>query len=222
MQLFLLMILTMNTSICLIRHGETAWNAVRRLQGWQDIELNETGLQQAHALQRHLSSPAFDMRVDAVFSSDLRRASETARLACRHWDLPVQTDAGLRERGFGVLEGQPWDAAGRHGPDQPGNTVDIDYAVEGGESLRQFQARVLGCFEKLAAGHPGKNLLVFAHGGVIDMVWRRLNGQALNAKRAHAILNTSLNYFSIDPALNWTTRAWGQLPHLEQALDEAP
>lgn len=214
------MILTMNTSICLIRHGETAWNAVRRLQGWQDIELNDTGLQQAHALQRHLSSPAFDMRVDAVFSSDLRRASETARVACRHWELPVQLDAGLRERGFGTLEGQPWDAAGRHGPDQPDNTVDIDYAVDGGESLRQFQTRVLDCFERLASAHPGQGLLVVAHGGVIDMVWRRLNKQALNARRAHSILNTSLNYFSIDTDLNWKTQAWGQLPHLEQAMDE--
>ena len=124
------------------------------------------------------------------------------------------------ERGFGKLEGQAWDAAGRHGPDQPDDTVDIDYAVEGGESLRQFQTRVLSCFEALAQDNTGKNLLVFAHGGVIDMVWRKLNQQALNAKRTHAILNTSLNFFNIDKDLNWTCTQWGQLPHLNTALDE--
>ncbi|WP_232466942.1 histidine phosphatase family protein, partial [Alcaligenes faecalis] len=68
--------------------------------------------------------------------------------------------------------------------------------------------------------NTGKNLLVFAHGGVIDMVWRKLNQQALNAKRTHAILNTSLNFFNIDKDLNWTCTQWGQLPHLNTALDE--
>lgn len=210
----------MSTSICLIRHGETAWNAVRRLQGWQDIELNETGREQARALQSYLSSPAFHMSVDAVISSDLQRASETAAIACQHWDIEVQQVQGLRERGFGTLEGQAWDAAGRHGPDQPDDTVDIDYAVEGGESLRQFQTRILSCFEELSQQNAGKNLLVFAHGGVIDMVWRKLNQQPLNAKRTHAILNTSLNFFSIDADLKWTCTQWGQLPHLNTALDE--
>ncbi len=75
-------------------------------------------------------------------------------------------------------------------------------------------------FETLAQENPGKNLLVFAHGGVIDMVWRKLNQQALNAKRAHAILNTSLNFFSIDAALKWNSTLWGQLPHLNTTLDE--
>lgn len=210
----------MNTSICLIRHGETAWNAVRRLQGWQDIELNETGREQARALQSYLCSPAFQMPVDVVISSDLQRASETAKIACQHLDIEIQQVQGLRERGFGTLEGQAWDAAGRHGPDQPDDTVDIDYAVEGGESLRQFQMRILSCFEELSQRNAGKNLLVFAHGGVIDMVWRKLNQQPLNAKRTHAILNTSLNFFSIDADLNWTCTQWGQLPHLNTALDE--
>lgn len=210
----------MSTSICLIRHGETTWNAVRRLQGWQDIELNETGREQARALQSHLNSPAFHLPVDAIFSSDLQRASETAAIACQHWDIEIQQIQGLRERGFGTLEGQAWDAAGRHGPDQPDDTVDIDYAVAGGESLRQFQTRVLGCFEGLAQAHAGKSLLVFAHGGVIDMVWRKLNQQALNAKRTQAILNTSLNFFNIDADLNWRCTLWGQLPHLDTALDE--
>ncbi|MCH1879461.1 histidine phosphatase family protein [Alcaligenes ammonioxydans] len=210
----------MSTSICLIRHGETAWNAVRRLQGWQDIALNETGREQARALHSYLSSPAFQQSVDAVISSDLQRAWETAEIACQHWDIAIERLPGLRERGFGKLEGQAWDAAGRHGPDQPDDTVDIDYAVEGGESLRQFQTRVLDCFETLSQTHAGKNLLVFAHGGVIDMVWRKLNQQALNAKRTHAILNTSLNFFNIDEGLNWTCTQWGQLPHLNTALDE--
>ena len=204
------------TRILAVRHGETAWNRDTRIQGHTDIELNAHGRWQAQRLGQALREEP----ITACYASDLGRALETARAVAQHHQLPVQTHAGLRERGFGTLEGQAWDAAGRHGPDQPDDTVDIDYAVEGGESLRQFQMRILSCFEELSQRNAGKNLLVFAHGGVIDMVWRKLNQQPLNAKRTHAILNTSLNFFSIDADLNWTCTQWGQLPHLNTALDE--
>ena len=91
----------------LIRHGETAWNAARRLQGWRDIALNNTGVEQARHLARYLSSPDFTGRVDAVVSSDLSRAHETARVAAGHFGHPVITTPLLRERNFGIYEGHP-------------------------------------------------------------------------------------------------------------------
>ena len=211
----------MTTQFYLIRHGETAWNAEKKLQGWQNIALNETGLQQAESLQDYLASETFTAHIDRLISSDLRRAADTARIATRHWGLPIEMTESLRERGFGIAEGQSWAAVGQ--PDQPSDkNADIDASPQGGESLRVFQARVLSAFEELAAKHRGLNLMVFAHGGVIDQVWRKLNQLSLWEPRTQTIFNTSINHFSIDPQGTWTIEHWGQLPHLDTALDEAP
>lgn len=211
----------MTTHFYLIRHGETSWNADRKLQGWQDIALNDVGMKQAEYLQHHLSSEAFNTHIDRVVSSDLRRAADTARIASRHWGLPVELTDSLRERGFGAMEGQSWASLGY--PDQPeADNTDLDACANGGESLRTFQRRVLDAFESLASTHRGRHVMVFSHGGVIDMVWRKLNEISLFEPRKQSILNTSINHFSIGPDGRWELQQWGLLPHLDTALDEAP
>src|SRR5690606_24937790 len=98
-----------STHFWLIRHGETEWNAGRRLQGWLDIPLSDIGRQQAHRLAAHLRAlqgPQFK----AVLSSDLSRAAETARIATEHLGLPVLADERLRERNYGVYQGMDWAA----------------------------------------------------------------------------------------------------------------
>ena len=91
-----------HTTILLIRHGETAWNAVRRLQGHIDIPLNAEGERQAAALARALAGE----KLDAIVSSDLQRAMQTARaVAAQHNGLALRTDPQLRERAYGVFEG---------------------------------------------------------------------------------------------------------------------
>lgn len=211
-----------STHIWLIRHGETSWNADRRLQGWQDIPLNDVGEQQARNLANYLASDRFDVKFDHVVSSDLQRAAQTAAISCAHTGLDVVLDKGLRERGFGVLEGRSWDSFGGRVPDQPGDSADL--APEGGEFIQQFQQRVLAAVERLADTYPGKKLAVFAHGGVIDMVWRRLLGVELNAPRTQTILNTSINHFTVtplQPGYEWTVQQWGQASHIaENALDD--
>ncbi|MGG4606203.1 histidine phosphatase family protein [Paenalcaligenes sp. Me131] len=211
-----------STHIWLIRHGETAWNADRRLQGWQDIPLNEVGEQQAHNLANFLASDRFDVQFDQVVSSDLQRAAQTAAIACAHTGLGVVLDKGLRERGFGVLEGRSWDSFGGRVPDQPGDSADL--APEGGESIQTFQQRVLAAVEQLADKYPGQKLAVFAHGGVIDMVWRRLLQVDLFAPRTQTILNTSINHFSVSTSASgydWTVQCWGQASHIsDNALDD--
>ena len=91
----------MSTTILLIRHGETPWNAERRLQGHIDIALNDTGLQQAAALGQALAGEP----LAAVLSSDLQRARQTAQAVASLHDLPVQADPLLRERCYGAFEG---------------------------------------------------------------------------------------------------------------------
>lgn len=207
-----------STDIWLIRHGETSWNAERRLQGWQDVPLNGVGEQQARHLASYLASDRFEVAFDHVVSSDLQRAVQTAVIGCAYTGLDVVLEKGLRERGFGVLEGCSWDSVGV--PDQPST----EFSPEGGESIHEFQQRVWAAVEKLADTYPGKKLAVFAHGGVIDMVWRRLLGVELTAPRTQTILNTSINHFTVTPlhpGYQWTVQQWGQASHIaENALDD--
>lgn len=200
----------------LIRHGETQWNAAMRLQGWRDIALNEAGTEQARQLARYLSSPQFSDRIDVVVSSDLSRAHETATIAAGHFGHPVITTATLRERNYGIHEGKPlvMQANGRAG------LHDFDLRcphspVEQGETLTEFAQRIRDAFETLAQEHAGRNIMVFAHGGVIDIAWRCVNSLGLDAFRRDPILNASINRFCIHPDQRWQMLEWGQVSHLQ-------
>lgn len=209
----------MNTShFWLIRHGETPWNAGMRLQGWRDIDLNEKGIQQAEHLARYLSSPDFDTDIDVVVSSDLARAHKTATIAAGHFGHTVEVLPSLRERNFGIYEGHTltMQANGRAG------LADFDLRcphtkLEQGESLTEFAQRIEQALETLAQKYAGRNIMVFTHGGVIDIAWRRAQQLGLDAFRAKPIINASINQFSINATRTWTMLNWGQIAHLAHA-----
>ncbi len=211
-----------NTQFWLVRHGETEWNANRRLQGWLDIPLSDVGTRQAEQLAEYLQSPAFDVPIDAIVSSDLNRAYETARIAAGHLGLHVHASRDLRERCYGIYEGRDWAAldelrANKGGPD----FRNPQQEVEKGESLHGFNVRIGEAFEALARQYRGQRVLVFSHGGVIDIAWRKARGISLEAARPDPILNTSINHFSIDEDNNWAMIDWGRIGHLEtSALDD--
>jgi probable phosphoglycerate mutase len=204
------------TRFWLIRHGETDWNAQQRLQGWRDIALNAYGLKQAGQLAGHLSSPRFSAAIDTVVSSDLSRACETARIAAAHLGLPLLCQAQLRERNYGIYEGRDWPELKRQAaePNVP-DFHDPDQPIEQGESLRAFHTRIVDAFEALAHSHSGRSILVFTHGGVIDMVWKRARQLALDTPRPAPILNTSINQFAIDRDGGWHLTDWGRVDHLD-------
>src|SRR5690606_16565505 len=150
-----------STQFWLIRHGETEWNAGRRLQGWLDVPLSEVGYAQARRLARHLQVATLP-RFDAVLTSDLSRAAETARIATAHLSLPPVTDERLRERSYGIYQGMDWSALTEGLSEQKVDLRSPDQHIEKGETLREFAERVVAVFEALAAEYPGKNLLVFS------------------------------------------------------------
>jgi probable phosphoglycerate mutase len=101
------------------------------------------------------------------------------------------------------------------------NFHDPQQDVEQGESLRDFSARIVKAFEALAQRYNGRNILVFAHGGVIDIAWRKAGRLSLDAQRVDPILNASINHFSIDGNNDWRIVDWGRIGHLETtALDD--
>jgi 2,3-bisphosphoglycerate-dependent phosphoglycerate mutase len=142
----------------MVRHGETDWNANRRFQGWTDVALTDVGRAQATMLAESLVG----LRFHSVWSSDLTRAVETARLA---YGEPV-ADHRLRELNFGDLEGSVWEDLT---PSLRAELVAFDgFAAPGGESMGEFKARIVEFLDALPAGDH----LVVTHGGVIRMVTR--------------------------------------------------
>ena len=145
----------------LVRHGETDWNRDYLLQGWVDTPLNSTGLDQARDLAGSLAGQTFT----GVWSSDLSRAVDTARLA---FGEPTQ-DAALRELDFGDIQGLSWKGLGSQMREKM--IAFDDFAAPGGESHKQMEERVVGFLGGLAEGIH----LIFTHGGVIRML-RRMGG----------------------------------------------
>ena len=142
----------------LVRHGETPASRSRTLAGWFDVPLAEHGEAQACALRPLLAGERFD----GVWSSDLRRAVTTARLA---WGEPRQ-DRRLREMSFGSLEGQLWETLD---PDTQERLARFEgFAAPGGETFEDLRSRVLSFLDGLPAGRH----LVFTHGGVVRLLSR--------------------------------------------------
>ncbi len=179
------------TDFVFIRHGETDWNRQQRFQGQIDVPLNATGIAQAARLGERLATD----RADLLISSDLGRARQTAAPLESAWALPAALQAALREQNFGVLEGLDVPTIKARHADLWAKWLDhrADFALPGGESLRQFHARVIDAVRDLAAGAPGRTLAVVTHGGVLDMLWRTAHGLPLDGLRACEIPNTGIN-----------------------------
>jgi 2,3-bisphosphoglycerate-dependent phosphoglycerate mutase len=206
------------TRLCLIRHGETAWNAQRRIQGQIDIELNAEGLRQANAAGDYLRDEQFS----ALYASDLARAWTTAQRIGRVAGLPLRAAPELRERKYGVFEGLTYDEAGRKHPEWFARmeSRDPDFAFpEGGESLRQLYERVVDCLRAIAAAHVGETVAVVTHGGVLDIANRFVRNNDLSAPRDFHVPNAGLNWLHVVGG-EWRIEAWGVTAHLATALDE--
>ena len=206
------------TRLCIIRHGETDWNAQKRIQGHLDIPLNEIGLRQAHAIADGLAECAFRN----IYSSDLRRAWQTAKIAAARLDIPLRPHEGLRERHSGVLEGRTVEELSQSHPEAHARFLDRDpdYPFGPGETMRTFSARVLAAVEKLVAAHAGETLLLVTHGGVLDVVYRVATGRSLNAPRDYPNPNAGINWFEhgSDASSGIRLVAWGEEYHLDPDL----
>lgn len=153
------------TTHILIRHGETIWNAEGRFQGHQNISLNEVGRAQAAVVARASARYHFE----ALYTSDLARASETAELVAAVHHLPVHRDQRLREADFGAWEGLALPEIAARWPEllavwreDPTHIRPPD-----GETLAELQARVVDVLHDLQARHPAGQVGIVAHGGTI-------------------------------------------------------
>lgn len=208
------------TRLCLVRHGETEWNAARRIQGQIDIDLNATGQRQAVAAGRWLAAAG----IAAIYSSDLQRAWRTAQAIGLALGLAPVANPALRERRYGIFEGLTYAEAKR---DHPAGYAafegrNADYDFTNGESLKLMFERVTSALREIVAAHPGGNVVVVVHGGVLDIVNRFVRGNSLEMPRDFLIPNAGLNWIACCDGA-WSIESWGETAHLEPgALDELP
>lgn len=161
--------------LCLARHGETDWNKRGILQGWTDVTINDRGRQQAHEMAQAYANAGFD----AVWSSPLVRALETAQIIAATLGLPPpKQHEGLKERHFGAIQGIPKDELAELNPAQLAQILRRNPAAQfvGGESMDEFADRVLGAVCDIAGCQLGQRLLVVTHGWVLDILNRHVSG----------------------------------------------
>ncbi|MFJ6027227.1 histidine phosphatase family protein [Pseudarthrobacter sp. NPDC092424] len=189
------------TTFALIRHGQTDWNAERRLQGSTDIPLNDVGRGQA----RDAVATLAPYRWDAVVSSPLSRAAETADLIAEGLGLTVARRVPeLTERSFGPAEGM------QAGPEL--EALRVPGGFRGAESEDDAAARGLGALEELAEEFRGRRLLVVTHGTLLRVSLSRATGRTLasvdnavlNLAHHHKIEGWRLEYFNGEPVLATT------------------
>jgi probable phosphoglycerate mutase len=208
-----------NSRLCIVRHGETAWNAEGRVQGQTDVPLSPVGEAQARALREALAGERFA----ALYASDLARVRQTAAPAATALGLKPRLDARLRERHYGKFETLTYAEARERLPGDYARFRDKDpeYDFGHGERLRDFFSRAIACVGEIAARHAGEAVLVFTHGGVLEMVYRHARGRDLRSARDFEIPNAAINWVEAG-AHGWRVREWAQVAHLERALDDLP
>lgn len=209
----------MTTRICIVRHGETAWNVERRIQGHTDIPLNRTGQAQALAMAYNAGHHHFS----AIYSSDLVRAFDTARAIGEREGIVVRPLPLLRERHYGIFQGITAAEGVIRYPEAHARYLarDPHYDFETGETMLHFAARVAQGFDWIVRHHAGQTLCAVTHSGVLDILYRKATGRPLETPRDFVIPNCALNWFKFDEH-GCHLEKWADRHHLAQVLVEAP
>ena len=160
------------TTILLARHGETDWNREHRWQGHADPPLNDRGREQAAELARRLAG----IRIDAVYSSDLARARETAELVAAAIGIAVVVDPALREIDVGEWRGLTTTEIEARFPDGYRRHAGGGDGWQNGETHAAMSARIVEAVGRIAEAHPGGDVLSVLHGGVMRALLAHASG----------------------------------------------
>jgi|TARA_B110000263_G_C15260025_1_gene488398 broad specificity phosphatase PhoE len=177
-------------TLLIVRHGETEWNAEGRIQGHTDIGLSEKGAEQARSLGQRLA----DRQIDVAYSSDLKRTSETAKLALGGRDITLNETPRLREYNKGIFEGMTLSEIQEKFPAEYPKYLekDLSYAPEGGETTRDVSTRMASIFAEIKANHLDETVLVVSHGGVLRAAMVSLLGMPLEGNWSFVFGNCGL------------------------------
>ena len=191
-----------------VRHGRTKSNDSGLTQGWMDIELDDEGISQAGKVALRLK----DEKIDAIFSSDLKRASRTAEEIAKHHDCDLILEKRVREQKKGKYENGPglkmWDDMKASGEDL------LDWVPEDGESMGEVKGRIMDFLSEIEKKYKGKTVLIVSHAGTLSIVSRHFhNDLDINSKRSHYHKNTSVSEYTYD-GRKWNVVKFNCVEHL--------
>ncbi|UOQ48478.1 histidine phosphatase family protein [Gracilibacillus caseinilyticus] len=187
------------TSICLVRHGETDWNALGKIQGQTDIPLNNDGKSQAEECGQYLLTLDWDM----LISSSLKRASETAHIINKYVQLPYEEMDAFRERRFGVAEGMTVFERMEAFPDG---------VYPNAEDMPELIERVVAGLEEVHQRYAGKKIILVAHGAVINALLSHFSKGAIGSGKTK-LVNGSINLMERLEE-KWHIHHYNQTKHL--------
>lgn len=209
------------TTFYIIRHGQTDWNLEGRWQGKADIPLNNTGREQAQRLAGHLHRRR--IRFDAIYSSDLLRAWETATLIADRLDVTLAPLPALQEIDVGAWSGLTRDEVVSRFHDlweRLHSGEDIPRGGDG-ETFGQLYDRVVGAVERLTSERPGQTIALVTHGGPVRALLLHAARDKVGVlPRPLHVGNTSLSIIAC-MANDWRVLAINDMSHLDSAV-EAP
>jgi len=203
------------TLIYLARHGETAWNAERRVQGFADSPLNDLGRKQALALAERLRTSG----ITGIYSSDLSRAMTTAAPTADFLDLKIQPMAELRERGYGEWEGKTLNEVAGLYPDlwhRYHTLRDTSSPIPGGEDWTAVYKRVVSAMDTILLSHPGDKdeVLVVGHGGSLRVAVLHALGAPLSMITRLKLDNCALSCLEYKGGTNGRLGLLNDVSHL--------
>jgi probable phosphoglycerate mutase len=203
--------MTKKRQVLLIRHGQTDWNASHRWQGHEPTHLNKQGHAEARRLADHLK----DFPIDAVYSSDLPRAYETAKPLVVQHSLTLVKDERLREIDVGIFQGLTSDVMKIRYPTEYDRWQgsDDDYAPPNGESRNQLKARAAAAFDDITAKSFG-SIAIVTHGGTIRLLLQHLYPNRADLKGRMPVPNTSFTIMEQEMDNTWCLLELTAAPHL--------
>jgi len=203
------------TKFILVRHGETVANSKLIFQGWMESPLNQNGIAQANAAAEYLKN----QRIDAAYSSISSRAADTARAVMEyHPGVELVLTEELREWHLGELEGRYQPDILKETPEaiRAFKSEDLEPAIKGGETRMQFQHRISSFFARITLLHPGQNVLICTHGGVMQRIFRMAAGVTAAGNMLPLPVNASVSsvlYFHRTG--QWQLDTWNYHDHLQ-------
>jgi broad specificity phosphatase PhoE len=194
-----------------VRHGETEWNVQLREMGHLNSPLTARGVQQAEAVGRRLESVGFD----ALYSSNLGRAVQTAEIIASICHKSVHIDTGLRERHMGIFQGLTREEISEKYPEQMAAYERAGFmdVIPEGETAQERTDRSARVLTEIASRHPQQTIVVVTHGGFLTGFLGFVLGIPFSNGRRFRKQNASLNAFEYEEP-TWYLQTWNDVTHL--------
>ncbi|MEK4386217.1 histidine phosphatase family protein [Solibacillus sp. FSL W7-1464] len=189
--------------ICLVRHGETDWNKVGKIQGHTDIELNENGIRQAYACAEYLNNAPFEL----IITSPLKRAKQTAEIIAEKKNIPIIEMRQFIERSFGDAEGMTVEARLSKFPD-------LQYTNQ--ESKEDLRVRVMNGLHKIQKERKESTIVLVAHSAVINSILAILSNGEIGSGKTQ-LANACLSTIYYNEGI-WKIKNYNQVEHLKVSL----